>query len=170
MISKELKEFREYYAISIHTFLKECFVKNDTNEKRNWRVKHSEISFLPLTVPVSLKFAFRYEELVANGKILIVKDDFGKYQAYVNPKIIICLNKKRLLEQELKELKKPFHNLQELKSHADQINQVSQSIESIEEDERIINHFLGKDAIEYSRNVCSDLEEVGFVRTQIVEK
>ena len=170
MISKELKDFREYYAVSIHSFLKECFVKSDTKGKSSWRVKHSEIAFLPLTVPVSLKFAFRYEELVANGKILIVKDDFGKYQAYVNPKIIICLNKKHLLEQELKELKKPFHDLQELKSHMDQIIQVSQSIESIEEDERIINHFLGKDAIEYSRHVCSDLEEVGFVRTLTVEK
>ena len=170
MISKELKDFREYYAVSIHSFLKDCFVKSETNEKQGWRVKHSEIAFLPLTVPVSLKFAFRYEELVANGKILIVKDDFGKYQAYVNPKIIICLNKKQSLEQQLKELRKPFKDLHEIKTHMDQIIQVSQSIESIEEDERIINHFLVKDAIEYSKHVCNDLDQMEFSRTLNVEK
>lgn len=158
MFCKDVKDFCEYYAISINKFLQDNFdmfyVKEKVNKKnKRWRIKHSEIENLPLVVPVSLKFAMYYEEFVESGKIIIVRDQFGKYQAYINPNVIIYLNQRELLEEEKKEIEKKSYDFNDLQKAYDYKNAVENSIDLIEQDERIIKYFSGEDAIEYSKSI-----------------
>ena len=93
MISVEVIEFCEDNAISIEKFLQDNFSlaryipkKNSKNKK--WRIKHNEIAGWINIIPVSLMFAHRYKHFVLTGKLLIVRDDYGKYCVYINPRII----------------------------------------------------------------------------------
>ena len=158
MFCKDVKDFCEYYAISINKFLQDNFdmfyVEEKVNKKnKRWRIKHSEIENLPRVVPVSLKFAMYYEEFVESGKIIIVRDEFGKYQAYINPQVIIYLNKKEFLEQKKEEVEKTTYNLCDLKQAYDYKNNIDNKLDLIEQDERIIKYFSGEDAIEYSKSI-----------------
>lgn len=86
MVREEILEFCEYYKISIKKFIKENYgIFND--EVRN-RIKHKDISGFVNLIPVSLFFAYRYRNLVATGKLVIVEDDYYKYSIYINPRII----------------------------------------------------------------------------------
>ena len=84
MICVEVLEFCEDNAISIEKFLQDnfslesyVFKKNPKNKR--WRIKHNEIAGWYNVIPVSLMFAYRYKHLVLTGKLIIVRDDFGKY-------------------------------------------------------------------------------------------
>ena len=159
---KEIKQFCECQDyISIQKFLHDYFSievesKKLNSKHRKWKIKHNEIRGLSkLIIPISMKFAIRYSELINKGKILIVKDEYNCYQAYYNPKLILGLLNKTKIERELFLLHKKTFTLKNLDSSIAKIKYLTQKVESIEEDERIIVHFGGSDAITY----CSSLEQ-----------
>ena len=163
----EIREFCEDTGyISIQKFLHKCFdVKKESikvnNSHRRWRLKHKEIIGLSnLIVPISLKFAIRYRELVEIGKILIVKDEYGKFKAYYNPKRIMNLCIKANLEEELIKLHHTIYSLNDLAVAVEQIKYLTNMIESMEEDERIIKHFGGANAIDYCENLVDNCQKV----------
>lgn len=147
MIRKEELEFCENYAISIEKFLSDCFIltKFETkknNRNRKWRVKHSEISDLVNVIQVPIPFAYRYKELVGIGKLIVVRDDFGLYKVYINPKIISESYKLRITERRLEELK-----LRDELSKNDMIllEFLENEINDLREDIRLIRHFKGEE-------------------------
>ena len=147
MIRKEELEFCENYAISIEKFLSDCFIltKFETkknNRNRKWRVKHSEISDLVNVIQVPIPFAYRYKELVGIGKLIVVRDDFGLYKVYINPKIISESYKLRITERRLEELK-----LRDELSKNDRIllEFLENEINDLREDIRLIRHFKGEE-------------------------
>ncbi|MEG0977516.1 MAG: hypothetical protein RSF02_03070 [Bacilli bacterium] len=165
MLSKELLYFCEDHAISIKKFLNDNFQfsgeeRKINSKKRKWRIRHSEISYLPFVVPCSLKFAMRYVELVEMGKILIVVDEFGKYTSYINPKIIIKSMEQHNLEEELSELSKPFNSLSLLESKVFEKKNILGELEDIKENLRIIKHFDGIDSLDYASLITSLIDEL----------
>ena len=147
MIRKEELEFCENYAISIEKFLSDCFIltKFETkknNRNRKWKVKHSEISDLVNVIQVPIPFAYRYKELVGIGKLIVVRDDFGLYKVYINPKIISESYKLRITEKKLEELK-----LRDELSKNDRIllEFLENEINDLREDIRLIRHFKGEE-------------------------
>ena len=147
MIRKEELEFCENYAISIEKFLSDCFIltKFETkknNRNRKWKVKHSEISDLVNVIQVPIPFAYRYKELVGIGKLIVVRDDFGLYKVYINPKIISESYKLRITERRLEELK-----LRDELSKNDRIllEFLENEINDLREDIRLIRHFKGEE-------------------------
>ncbi len=89
---EEIKYFCNAYAISIRKFIRENYslmenVSEDEMSKKS-KLKHNYLGNLPCVVGVPLPFAIRNKELVANGTLLIVKDDYKMYHAYLNPRIL----------------------------------------------------------------------------------
>ena len=163
----EIREFCEDTGyISIQKFLHKCFEVESESDKvnnshRKWRLKHKEIEDLSkLIVPISLKFAMRYRELVEIGKIIIVKDEYGKFKAYYNPKRIMNLCTKENLKEELIKLHHTIFGLSDLATAVEQIKYLTSMIESMEEDERIIKHFGGTNAINYCENIVGNCQKV----------
>lgn len=169
MVSEELRDFCEFHAISINKFLQNIFVREKyeqkyNNRNRKWKIRHSEIKDFPLIVPISIHFAHRYPELVSMGKIIIVCDEIHKYQAYINPKIIIQLSHREKLEEELREIKKRVYGLQDLEQGYQALTVIRQQLESIAEDERIIKHFVGEGSIDYSQNMGEQITQRKLVK------
>ena len=136
MIKVEILDFCEHYKISIKKFLKESYgIFN--NEVRN-KIKHKDITGFINLIPVSIFFAYRYRDLVATGKLIIVEDDFHKYGVYINPRIICESYEIFMLKEELEQLDK--NNPQD----ANQIECLLKLIRNLEENQRIINHFARK--------------------------
>lgn len=131
MVREEILEFCEYYKISIKKFIKENYgIFND--EVRN-RIKHEDISGFVNLIPVSLFFAYRYRNLVATGKLVIVEDDYHKYSIYINPRIIRESIKMYTLKEELETLN------EDSKEDLLQIEYLLKIIRDLEENQRIIN-------------------------------
>jgi hypothetical protein len=107
-MDKELRVFLESNAISIRKFLQDnydfCEKPKTEEKKKRWRLKHQEIKFLPNLVSVALGFCKRYPDLVYQGKLVIVKDEFGLYACYVNPRIIKDIPQEEDLIEHLKEM------------------------------------------------------------------
>ncbi|MFR5856220.1 MAG: hypothetical protein ACLUFU_00235 [Bacilli bacterium] len=136
MVREEILEFCEYYKISIKKFIKENYgIFND--EVRN-RIKHEDISGFVNLIPVSLFFAYRYRNLVATGKLVIVEDDYHKYSIYINPRIIRESIKMYTLKEELEALN------EDNKEDLLQIEYLLKIIRDLEENQRIIKHFERK--------------------------
>ena len=169
MLSEEIREFCLYNAISIEKFLNENFsiekyVPKFNERKKKWRVKHNEITGWLNVIPVSLKFAFRYKHLVLMGKLVIVRDDYGKFNVYINPRII----------QESQELGVLYRKLQEIEQYPDIFmdafnmveykQQLSEKIADLEENLRIIRHFHGEESLEYTSGLMNLIPEVKLMR------
>lgn len=164
MISVEIVEFCEDNAISIEKFLKdnfsiESYIPKFNSKKKKWRIKHSEIAGWYNVIPVSLMFAHRYKNLVLTGKLVIVCDDFGKYNVYINPRIIqksLALESLRRKFQQVEEHPELFEStlgMIELK------RQLAEEIADAEENLRLIKHFNGEESLEYVAGIMQVLEE-----------
>ncbi len=141
MIKQEEMEFCEDNAISIEKFVSDNFVLMDYAKKKNkrnrkWRVKHEELGGMPNIITVPIPFAHRYKELVASGKLIVVRDGFGKYRVYINPRIIVESAKLNYLENCLQELNDGMSQSNEY-----EIQYIEGRIASIKENIRIIKHF-----------------------------
>ena len=162
MISVEVLEFLEDNAISIGKFLQENFsiekyVPKFNGKKKKWRIKHNEIAGWMNVIPVSMKFAHRYKHLVLTGKLVVVQDDFGKYTVYINPRVIreSCeLAELQVLLQELEENMEP-DTIRMVEAR----RQVSEKIQDIEENIRIIKHFNGEESLEYTMGIMNLINE-----------
>lgn len=164
MISVEVLEFCEDNAISIQKFLQENFsiesyVPKFNSRNKKWRIKHNEIAGWYNVIPVSLMFAHRYKHLVFTGKLVIVRDDFGKYNVYINPRIIRESQELAPLQAQLQELE----NNPELSIDAIRLveikRQLIEKIQDIEENLRIIKHFNGEDSLNYMMRLAQVLPE-----------
>jgi hypothetical protein len=162
--SQDLKNFYEEHSISIRKFLMDNFDGDfkvgRKDNGRKWRIKHSEIEILPYVVPISIKFAIRYVELVERGYIIIVRDEFGKSQVYLNPRMLKNIALKPFLENELKELEKPFNDLTQVGHIYEKKMYIYTKIEEINEIERIMHHFRGDETLEYTNSLGNAMKKV----------
>lgn len=169
MLNEEIIEFCEYYAISIEKFLNENFsiekyVPKFNERKKKWRVKHSEIAGWLNVIPVSLKFAFRYKHLVLTGKLVIVRDDYGKFNVYVNPRIIQESQELGVLHQKLRELEESPEMFDDAFKVVEFKQQLVEKIADLEENLRIIKHFHGDESLEYTSGIMNLIPEVKLSR------
>lgn len=171
MISGEVIEFCEDNAISIHKFLQDNF-DSDSNESKTkaknkrWRVKHSEIDVLCNIVPVSLFFAHRYKNLVSTGVLVIVRDDFGKYGVYINPRIFQEIQQYERLQEYLKQLEESPEMFDNVYQIVELKRQIADKIHEFEEWIRIIKHFGGEELLDNMAHLVSVLDEIQSDRTQ----
>ena len=76
-----VREFLErYYDIS--------FGKKTNKKGSKWRISHSEVKDMPDIIPVLLGYAVRNEEMLEQEILIIVRDEFGKIQTYINPSLV----------------------------------------------------------------------------------
>lgn len=169
MISVEVMEFCEDNAISIKKFLRENFniesyIPKFNSKNKKWRVKHSEIAGWYNVIPVSLMFAHRYKNLVLTGKLVIVRDDFGKYSVYINPRII---RESQVLEELQSKLTQIDEHPEVFESTLEMVEvkrQISEKIADVEENLRLIKHFNGESSLEYVAGIMHILEEEELTR------
>ncbi len=143
-MDKNTRLFLEGICISIRKFLDDHYDvcgSGIPKDNKRWRIKHQEINFLPNIVPVSLGFCERYVDLVYQGKIIIVKDEFGKYRGYVNPRLI----------KEVPEEQDLILYLEEMGIND---NVVDRELEQIAETKRIVNAFHGENEILRNNKLC----------------
>ncbi len=171
MICVEVLEFCEDNAISIEKFLQDnfslesyVFKKNPKNKR--WRIKHNEIAGWYNVIPVSLMFAYRYKHLVLTGKLIIVRDDFGKYCVYINPRIIQESQQLTELQDKLKQIDEDIESFDNVFNIVETKRNLMAKINDIEENIRIIKHFNGNDSLEYTSNIMNILEETNHTRTR----
>ncbi len=92
MKKEEMLHFCNVYAISIRKFIRENYSLMENISENEMagkgKLKHIYLKELPCVVGVPLPFAIRNKELVANGTLLIVKDDYKINRAYLNPRIL----------------------------------------------------------------------------------
>lgn len=171
MIKKEELEFCEDYAVSIEKFLSDCFILEKfeikkNNKNRKWRIKHSEIRCLANIIQVPIPFAYRYKELVGIGKLIIVRDDFGLYKVYINPKIISESYKLRIMEKRLEDLK-----LRDELSKNDMclLEFLENEINDLREDIRLVRHFKGEEDLIKTHEMIDTYEEevLGMSRKRV---
>lgn len=172
MKSVEIREFCEDYSISIEKFLTENFslesyVPKLNAKNKKWRIKHNEIAGWYNIVPVSLMFAHRYKHLVFTGKLVIVRDDFGRYCVYINPRIIQESQELESLQIRLQDVEDNFEVFEDTLKMLEIKRQLEDRIQDIEENLRIIRHFNGEDSLNYSSSI---INEVGISRKRNVEK
>ena len=150
MENKEVYEFCEDNAITISKFLQDNFEveiypsKTERKKKKN-RIKHDGIKGMLNVIMVPKSFAYRYKELVRMGKIIVVRDDFGEYQAYINPRVIAyCCN---------------YNGLDNF--YYDNLEIVLKKVlDNYVEDMRLINHFSGNETFGKSRRLYSTYDEL----------
>ena len=168
MISVEVLEFLEDNAISISKFLQdnfsiESYVPKYNQKKKKWRIKHNEIAGWINVIPVSMKFAHRYKHLVLTGKLVVVQDDYGKYCVYINPRVIRESCELAVLQTLLGELEENFEP--DAIRMVEARRQVSEKIEDIEENIRIIKHFNGEESLDYTMGIMNIIHETnGLIR------
>ena len=168
MISVEVLEFLEDNAISISKFLQdnfsiESYVPKYNQKKKKQRIKHNEIAGWINVIPVSMKFAHRYKHLVLTGKLVVVQDDYGKYCVYINPRVIRESCELAELQTLLGELEENFEP--DAIRMVEARRQVSEKIEDIEENIRIIKHFNGEESLDYTMGIMNIIHETnGLIR------
>ena len=177
MISVEVLEFCEDNAISIEKFLHdnfnlESYIPKKNSKNRRWRIKHNEIAGWYNVIPVSIMFAHRYKHLVLTGKLVIVRDDYGKYTAYINPRIIQesqQLGELQTMLQQIEEEPESFDNVLKM---VETKRQLVEKINDLEENIRIIKHFNGEESLEYTMGIIKLLSETEGVsrRRERLEK
>ena len=160
MIKPEVIEFCEDYSISIKKFLQENYSIIPSNSSKRYRIRHKEIVGFANLIPVSLFFAYRYPELVASGKLVIVEDDYHKFNVYVNPRIIGE-------SLEIQELEDELNTLDEnLTEDLIQINLLLRKIADLKENESIIKHFHGESENAKSLKLFQMGKDLGLARTR----
>lgn len=175
MIKKEVIEFCEDYAISIGKFLQDNYEleyypsKKERRKKKN-RLKHDDIKNWWNIVQVPKQFAYRYKELVHIGKLLIVRDDFGVYQVYLNPSLIKSSFMLAELEEELHNIENTPEEYMDASIIAYTQAKIMQLIEDQEENIRLIKHFDGGESLDYTNKLyelIDGLESKGFSRKRV---
>ena len=151
---KEKKEFsQKMNYVTIRDFLKDnfevYFLTKQNKQGRNWRIKHSEIAWMPLVIPINFNFSDRNQELVAQGKIVIVQDEYGKFQTYIAPRVLFELMKEDEYLEDLKEASKPFYDVTELEERYNRKEVLRKKLMEIEEIKRIAKCFNGSDTLKY---------------------
>ena len=157
MLNVEVIEFCEDNAIGIEKFLCDNFnlEKKTTkynNKNKKWRIKHNEIEGWLNIIPVSLFFAYRYKKKIKTGVIVIVRDDYNQYNAYINPRIIHE-------SYELKDLNEQLKNLSNDKQNGKNKKIILSRIKELEEYIRIIKHFDADDTMEKNRHLFELLDD-----------
>ena len=163
MNKDELKAFYEDHNISIRKYLNDYFETTFeiklNNKGKKWRISHSEIDFLPLVVPISALFSMRYIELVEKGLILVVKDEFGKNQTYINPKYLMETLKEDEYIEELKKQEKPFYEIDEILMRYATKKYYLKKLSEIEETKRIVRHFKKESTLEYLNSLKEGVDD-----------
>ena len=160
MIKPEVIEFCEDHKISIRKFLQENYSIIPSNSTKRYRIRHKEIAGFANLIPVSMFFAYRYPELVASGKLVVVEDDYHKYNVYINPRIIGESLELQELEDELKNLD------EDLAEDLVQINLLLRKIADLKENVSIINHFHGENENAKALNLYQKGKDLGLTRTK----
>ena len=160
MIKPEVLDFCEDYKISIKKFLQENYSIIPSKSNKRYRIKHREIADFMNLIPVSLFFAFRYPELVVSGKLVIVEDDYHKYNVYINPRIIQETLAIVELEEELSSLD------EDLIEDLVKTRMLLRKIADLKENEAIINHFHGTVEETNTRSLYQKRKSLGLTRVQ----
>lgn len=160
MIKPEVIEFCDFHKISIKKFLQENYSIIPSSSPKRYRIRHKEIAGFANLIPVSMFFAYRYRELVGSGKLVIVEDDYHKYNVYINPRIIGESLELQELEEELKDLNK------DLAEDLIQINLLLRKIADLKENVSIINHFHGEDENARALSLFQKGRDLGLTRTR----
>lgn len=166
-MTREEREFCEDNSISIEKFLNDNFIMMNQSVKKNkknrrWRIKHSEIMVLDNIIKVPIPFAIRYKELISIGKLIIVRDDFGFFQCYINPRIIVESYALGGLEKRLHDL---IEDINELDLENVKIRRtLSKRIADLQENIRIINHFNGSETLQNTYNLIESQEKIVLKR------
>ncbi len=171
MISVEVLKFCEDNAVSIKKFLQdnfsiESYVPKYNKNNRKWRIKHSEIAVLHNVISVPLKFAYRYKHLVLTGKLVIVRDEFGKYNVYINPRIIQELSESIALQEKLAYLDEHPEEFDDAIRMVEVRRQLTEKIQDIEESLRIIKHFNGEESLEYMMGLMNVVAKDNMSRSR----
>ena len=163
MNKDELKAFYEDHNISIRKYLNDYFETTFeiklNNKGKKWRISHSEIDFLPLVVPISALFSMRYIELVEKGLILVVKDEFGKNQTYLNPKYLMETLKEDEYIEELKKQEKPFYEIDEILMRYATKKYYLKKLSEIEETKKIVRNFKKEIKVENLKNLKKEIKK-----------
>ena len=158
MIKPEVIEFCEDYKISIRKFLQENYSIIPSNSTKRYRIRHKEIAGFANLIPVSMFFAYRYPELVASGKLVVVEDDYHKFNVYINPRIIGE-------SLELQELEDQLNTLYEdTVDNLIQINLLLRKIAELKENVTLINHFHGIDEEIKAQSLFQKGRDLGLTR------
>ena len=158
MIKPEVIEFCEDYRISIRKFLQENYSIIPSNSTKRYRIRHKEIAGFANLIPVSMFFAYRYPELVASGKLVVVEDDYHKFNVYINPRIIGE-------SLELQELEDQLNTLYEdTVDNLIQINLLLRKIAELKENVTLINHFHGIDEEIKAQSLFQKCRDLGLTR------
>ena len=158
MIKPEVIEFCEDHKISIRKFLQENYSIIPSNSTKRYRIRHKEIAGFANLIPVSMFFAYRYPELVASGKLVVVEDDYHKFNVYINPRIIGE-------SLELQELEDQLNTLDEdTVDNLIQINLLLRKIAELKENVTLINHFHGIDEEIKAQSLFQKGRDLGLTR------
>lgn len=158
MIKPEVIEFCEDYKISIRKFLQENYSIIPSSSTKRYRIRHKEIAGFANLIPVSMFFAYRYPELVASGKLVVVEDDYHKFNVYINPRIIGE-------SLELQELEDQLNTLYEdTVDNLIQINLLLRKIAELKENITLINHFHGIDEEIKAQSLFQKGRDLGLTR------
>ena len=158
MIKPEVIEFCEDYKISIRKFLQENYSIITSSSTKRYRIRHKEIAGFANLIPVSMFFAYRYPELVASGKLVVVEDDYHKFNVYINPRIIGE-------SLELQELEDQLNTLYEdTVDNLIQINLLLRKIAELKENVTLINHFHGIDEEIKAQSLFQKGRDLGLTR------
>ncbi len=148
-MDKDMRVFLESICVTIRKFIEDNYdVYYDTDfskDNKKWRLKHQEITHLPNIVPVPLGFCKRYADLVYQGKIIIVKDEFGRYESYVNPRLIKELPAEQDLISYLKDL-----GIDGVKTSEEV---TKRELHQMAETKKILRSFNGEEQIVYVNNL-----------------
>lgn len=151
----EERIFCEDNAINIAKFLRENFILDGYAEKRSKKklFKHENIAKWPEIIEVPINFACHNQELVKDGTIVIVKDEFGQYKAYIAP----------FLLQTVKRIEKALREGMDIE---DLSNILHISIDNLAKKVRIVNCFAANTDVHYSREILQERVENNFNRTR----
>ena len=162
---KELKDFYQMHYIGIRKLLNSSYdvsypPKKDSNRyKKKEKISHDDIKGLPGIAPISVKFAMRYSELVERGKIIIVKDEFGSFQTYVNPRLIMETINEENFKEEVDKIREPFYDISLIAVKYFQKKYLEKKLSEIEETKRILNHFKCNETIDYVKSLSRTIKQ-----------
>ena len=122
--------------IGIRKFLSKNYNVNYEKRKGKNKIKHGDITSLPNLVKVPISFSERYKDLVFDGELIIVRDDFGRYESYINPNQIKDIE----LEQSIRDNIKILQTKKDENSNLTRIN-LEKSLCKIERTKRIMEFF-----------------------------
>ncbi len=163
MIIKDELDFCESMSISIDKLLNDNFdvagyLSRKEKFKSKKRIKHKEIKNFPNIVIIPNSFALHHRDLLSKGKILLVIDDFGFYQSYLNPKILVDACKYQEYLSQLEALETVYESSEiNLKKE-----QLVAKVKDCEENIRLIKAFNGSESLRHNSlvyEIAKDLQD-----------